>query len=125
MSAPNPEIVSRLYSLDPESFLAGPDALRRRDGSPATPEDVEAFKASTVADWEAATELWRLAVDQANYELDRQERISALCDKYQRDTDTGATTLDVIAARMSPADRAEFDRLWDELGNFLLITGES
>ena len=45
--------------------------------------------------------------------------------KYQRDTDTDATTLGVIAARMSPADRAEFDRLWDELGNFMLITGES
>ena len=90
MSAPNPEILSRLYNLDPESFLAGPDALRRRDGSPATPEDVEAFKASTVADWQAASDLWKLAVDQANYELDRQERISALCHKYQRDTNTDA-----------------------------------
>ena len=123
MTAPNLDIVAKLYHLDPDTFDTSAGGIRRWDGTPATPEEVEAFRASRLVDWEATLDLHRHALEQSEWELVRKERLKLLCDKYRRDGDTGSTSLSVIETRMSPEDRAEWIRLWDDLGNVMVLTG--
>jgi hypothetical protein len=123
LDRPNLDIVAKLYHLDPDTFLLGPDGTRRWDGTPATPDEVEAVRNARVADFKAVVEFQQLALEQSEWELVRKERIKLLCDKYRRDGDTGSTPLSVIETRMSPEDRAEWIRLWDDLGNVMVLTG--
>ena len=122
-NTPNPDIVAKIYHLDPETFPLGPAGIRRWDGTPATPDEVEAARNARLAELEAVVELHRLALQQSEWELVRKKRIKLLCDKYRRDGDTGSTPLSVIKTRMSPEDRAEWTRLWDDLGNIMVLTG--
>jgi hypothetical protein len=123
MTAPNLDIVAKLYHLDPDTFPLGAGGIRRWDGTPATPEEVEAFRASRLVDWEATLELHRHALEQSQYKVDRQQRILELLNKYRRESDTSAIEIDTIAGRMSPKDRSEYYRLWDDLGNIMVLTG--
>jgi hypothetical protein len=123
LDRPNLDIVAKLYHLDPDTILLGPDGTRRWDGTPATPDEVEAVRNARLADLQAVAELQQLALEQSEWELVRKERIKLLCDKYRRDGDTGSTPLSVIETRMSPEDRAEWIRLWDDLGNVMVLTG--
>jgi hypothetical protein len=121
----NPDIVATLFNLDPETILGPTEGLRRNDGTPATPDEVEARRNARLVDIRAVVELHRLALEQSKYKLDRQERIGALLDKYRRDTDTESTPLDAVVPRMTPQDRAEWNRLWADLGNIMVLTGDA
>ena len=121
LSRPNPDIVTKLYNLDLGTF--GYEVVCRWDGTPATPDEVEAARNARLADIEAVVELQQLALEQSEWELVRKERIKLLCDKYRRDGDTGSTSLSAIETRMSPEDRAEWVRLWDDLGNIMVLNG--
>lgn len=134
MTAPNPDIVAKLYNLElgvfagytgPRNGEALKSMIRRRDGKPVTQEDIEAFGAAGIAELEAVAELHRLTLEQSQYRLDRTSRIRDLAEKYTRPGDTGATTMDTITARMTPDDLAEVNRLWADLGNMMILHGEA
>ncbi len=114
---PNPDIVAKLYNLDPDTL--GDVVLLRRDGSPATPEDIEACQQARLCDLRAVTELARLAMEQADYELDRHLRIRDLLSRYGP---AQHEPLPAIYDRMTVEDQAEFDRLGADLGGVLVIT---
>lgn len=116
MSTPDPAIVAAIYNLDPDT-IADP-VPTQLDGTPATPEQIEALTRARLGDMRAVADLHRLALEQAEYELDCKQRIAALAEKYGRHD---KETLGVIEARMTPEDRAEWQRLWDGLGNIMVM----
>ena len=131
MSAPNPDIVAKLYNLDfgvfakagglPPTREALKAMVRHRDGTPATDDEFAALLAAGEGELDALLELHKHAMAQADYKWERQRRIFDLSKKYRRDTDTDNCTMRVIIARMSPEDRAEWDQLWDDLGDVMVI----
>lgn len=116
----NADIVAKLYNIDPETKDA--EVVRRWDGTPATADELAALAAATVDDYRAVAELHRLALEQSEYELTRKLRIAELTQKYATH---GGDTLGNIVPRMTPADRAEWESLWDDLGNVMVLTGEA
>jgi hypothetical protein len=135
MSAPRPDpaIVAAIYDLDPNSLrwsmsaatalVPNPQDARRWDGKPASPEQIAAASSARYCDWQAAHEMHRHALEQSRYELDRKERIAALLHKYA--SGNPAELLGFIEPRMTAADRAEYRRLWDDLGNVMVMHGDN
>lgn len=129
--APDPAIVAAIYDIDPDSLtlsicastplVINPDEARRYDGRPASPEQVAALKSARRCDLQAVLDLHRHALAQAQYELERKERIVELLGKYWSGDDD--EYVDEILPRMTPDDRAEYLKLWDDLGNFMVLGG--
>lgn len=122
------DVVLTLVDTDLATLVTAMEAkdellIRMRDGSTPTAEQLGHILSATVEDLDAANDMWKLHMEQVQYELDRQVRLDALVDKYRRETDDNGTTLLVIAGRMTAEDRAEWDRLWDELGNVIPVKG--
>jgi hypothetical protein len=131
-TTPDPAIVAVIYDLDTESLSWSMSSvttlvtdlhdLRQWDGTPASPEQIAAASSARPCDWQAALELHHLALEQAEYDLERRQRISFLVHKYASgDPDE---RLGVIETRMTAADRAEYRRLWDDLGNVMVLRGD-
>ena len=88
-TTPDPAIIAAIYNLDPASWLE-PEHVRRLDGGPPSPAEIEAFNKARVCEIRAAMDMHKHALEQSRYELDRKERIGELLDKYP--TATTATT---------------------------------
>jgi hypothetical protein len=130
-TTPDPAIVAALCNLDPTGYVEAVKAgqrerwiaaLRRIDGTPASPEEIEAFRNARKCDHRAALDMAKLAYEQSGWALERKERIAALLHKYARSDDSDDTKLGVIEQRMTLADWVKYRALWDELGNVLVLT---
>ena len=118
MSAPDPAIVAAIYNLDPETLCGEPENLRRLDGTPASPNEIEALNKARLCDVRAAVDMHEHALEQSRYELERRERIHQLLGKYAHG---GDEKLGVIEQRMTLTDWVEYRTLWDELGNVMML----
>ncbi len=125
-----PDVVLTLVDTDLSTMVTAMQAkdrglIRMQDGSTPTAVQLEHILSATAEDLEAAKDMWKLHMEQVEYELDHQLRINALVDKYRRESDGAKTPLRVLASRMTPEDRSEWDRLWDELGDVIAMTGSA
>ena len=128
---PDPAIVAALYNLDLdplfEAIQAGENwndqaaTMRRLDGTPASPDEVEAVKKSRFGDIRAVVDMQRHALEQSRYKLELRERINELLRKYAHSDDE---QLGVIEQRMTLADWVRHRRLWDKLGNVMELHGD-
>jgi len=107
------EVVALLADLNPD-----PDTQIRlwthRDGRNLTPHEAELVGSATRAELQAARDYWQHAADHNREQGDAHQRILDLTAPYFA-TMPERTTMGQIRDQLTPADRAEFDRLADQV----------